>query len=195
MPDQFTFALPLLLLCGIAAAVGIASLRGSSWVPLVSVCLVSCVVQAAAYAVLPSLLAGVGCDLEREVARPFRDEMRYWITPWKHNEDSAARFSSQAIAGVPPGSVILTDGTARYPLLIARHRRQQVPALAVRSFTALRRYADNREAWDQLARDGRLFTVSPKLDAIPAQLDGRVRYAAAASGALHRIWWSVPAGE
>ena len=45
-----------------------------------------------------------------------RDEIRYWIIPWKHNEKSAENWATAVMNNVPEGSTIYTDSTTRYPL-------------------------------------------------------------------------------
>ena len=50
---------------------------------------------------------------------PFRDELRYWALPWKHNEDSAERFAEEAANRMDAiGGFLYADSTAAPPLML-----------------------------------------------------------------------------
>ena len=50
----------------------------------------------------------------------FRDSARYWLVPWKNNEDSAGLFARTAMKQVPPGSIIILDSTTFYAVDMIR---------------------------------------------------------------------------
>ncbi|MCP4375565.1 MAG: DUF2723 domain-containing protein, partial [bacterium] len=99
VPDQFTFILPTLVMIALSAGIGLSVLSDSSRrvrVCAVLLCVASVLLQPAMYAAGPTLLDGARVRIKRGRKLPFRDEMRYWLVPWKQNEDSAERFSMSA---------------------------------------------------------------------------------------------------
>ena len=51
---------------------------------------------------------------------PFREDLRYFTLPWKHNENSAERFVRAAAEVLPPDAFVYADITAYAPLACAR---------------------------------------------------------------------------
>jgi hypothetical protein len=119
VPDQFTFILPSLMLIALAASVGMARLRerGGKWrVAMAAAMLVGVIAQPAVFAAAAESARRSGAA-QRQRQLPFRDEARYWLVPWKQNEDSAARFAWAALEQVEPGALIWPESTSVYPLL------------------------------------------------------------------------------
>ena len=122
VPDQFTFILPMLVMIATAAAVGLAELRRWSrrWrLIVVTLCLLFLIFQPVFFTAAPRLVRNF-TQRVRERQLPFRDELRYWLVPWKHNEQSARLFAATALGEVDPNAVILPDSTSLYPLLLAQ---------------------------------------------------------------------------
>lgn len=120
-PDMFTFSLPSLTMLAVLAALGAAVLMEKS--PLlrrltIAGLLLSILVQPVAYAAAPRLARAVGVDASRIRRLPFRDDLRYWLVPWKHNEHSAEQFAAAALRQAAPDGIILSDGTPLSPLLL-----------------------------------------------------------------------------
>lgn len=119
VPDQFTFVLPSLAMIVLAAGVGIDALarRGRGWrVAVLAVCLASLVVQPVFFAIAPGWARQFrGPAPQRQ---GFRDEYRYWLVPWKHNETSAERFVMAAWRQTPADAIVYADGTSFYPLAV-----------------------------------------------------------------------------
>ena len=120
VPDQFTFLLPSLVMLAVAAGMGIAWLA-DRWPQRAGAMLV---VWMLAVAVGPPVMAAAPAVARRlrpdprQVTRPFRDEMRYWLVPWKHNERSAELFARAALEQAKPDGIIVADSTSIHPLLI-----------------------------------------------------------------------------
>lgn len=113
--DQALFAVPTLTLMAVVAGIGAEGLARRH------------VLGAPARAALLALLAALpvfgylGVNRLLHVSRfavsnrrvlPFRDEMRYWALPWKHDENSACRFREAALAETEPDAVVVADSTA-----------------------------------------------------------------------------------
>lgn len=121
VPDQFMFFVPFYLMVSLLAGLGLAHLcsEGRRW--LKAAAILSLLLGPIAYAVGPPLVRALGVSLpggRRTI--PFRDHARYWLTPWKMNEDSAERFAREAMRQLDQhtgGPVILfADGTTYWPL-------------------------------------------------------------------------------
>jgi hypothetical protein len=147
--DQFTFLLPSLIMVAVAAGVGIAELAA---LPahrrqgLVVACALSIGLPPLLYGVTPSLLRSAGVDLAER--QRFRDELSYWITPWKHNEDSAERFAHAALTQASPGSLVLTDSTGYNPLVLVQLRDGLGPDVEVRVLGGhVPRYSEDPEGF------------------------------------------------
>lgn len=123
VPDQFSFLLPTLVLMTLPAAFGLEFLleRSPRWrTAAVLMYSLSLVGTPLLYGSLPAVLSGTGVIIQRTRQLPFRDEVRYWVVPWKHDERSARLFADAALAEARPNGVILADGTALYPLLLTQ---------------------------------------------------------------------------
>ncbi len=71
------------------------------------------------YAVLPCLarpvLEQAGVNLFPR-ALPYRDSYAYFLRPWKQGNDGAQRFAEETLDALPPGAILVTDGTPGAPL-------------------------------------------------------------------------------
>lgn len=133
VPDQATFALPSLVMLALAGGVGLSVLadRSRGWRAAVAVgCVVSVAAAPVIYAVAPGLARAALPGFRRERELPYRDELRYWLVPWKHNEDSAERFASAALHEAGPDGVIIADWTPRWPILVVQRRDRIEPAVS-----------------------------------------------------------------
>ncbi|MBO7687532.1 MAG: DUF2723 domain-containing protein [Kiritimatiellae bacterium] len=109
--DQATFAIPTLLLFSLFAAEGMARLTASAKTAaalFIATALVPPVAYAAANAAIHRIRPGV---MERRVATPLRDDIRYWAIPWKHDEDSAERFAEEIVETTENDAIIVADIT------------------------------------------------------------------------------------
>jgi len=122
VPDQFTFILPTLAMMTVAAGIGASVVMdiSSMWRRgLYALCLLSLVWQPAVFAAAPKLARRLAPAMVK-VRTPGRDEARYWLVPWKHNEDSARRFANAALSQASPDGVIIPDSTCGHPLKLAQ---------------------------------------------------------------------------
>ena len=132
--DQFTFLLPALTMIALAAGVGAASLAAASrrWrVAVITACGLSVLASPLFYANAPALAGRFGPARRWAQRNPHRDELRYFLVPWKHNETSAEVFARMALAQAAPDGVILPDGTSKYPLLMVRWQDGAAPGVAI----------------------------------------------------------------
>ncbi len=208
--EIWIFCLPAMTMIALAAVVGANYLIQLSigWRrAVIIVSIVSIVGMPVFYAVLPGALRGLGIEVHRSRMLPFRDEMQYWINPWKQNENSAERFAEAALREAAPNGVIICDPTPFSVLLLARSLNQDFQGIGIRgaSFgrvkwpgSPLPSYNNNPSEFRALLGDRKLFVVSPIFvegedngifrDANVEKLPGEV---------LYRVLWkkSSPGGE
>ncbi len=123
VPDQFTFLLPSLVMLAVGASVGVAVLVEVSRrlrIIAVAACIVSVCLMPVIYSSAPTCARVSGMDVQRKRRLPYRDELRYWFVPWKHNERSAEKFVRAALDDVEPDAVIVAASTPYHALIAAQ---------------------------------------------------------------------------
>lgn len=191
VPDQFTFILPTLVMIALAAGLGVGRLaeRGRRWrIAVASACLACIAAQPGFFAVAPALMARAGVSAQRERALPYRDEARYWLVPWKHDERSAQRFARHALSQAAPRGVILADSTATPPLLIVQKLDVPAPEVLVQ---------DPHENHPLPIRDGDAETIRRALAGRPlfsltALEPAGARAELPPGGVLYELRWAGP---
>ena len=114
VPDQATFVLPTLGLC--AVWVGMGAARYGRRVLLAALaCGIVCQV------VSPLVLVEIAkAHVARARTLPFRDEAKYWLIPWKHNENSACQFVKEVDRQLANGDMLIADLTAVTAIMAGR---------------------------------------------------------------------------
>ncbi|MBN2063597.1 MAG: DUF2723 domain-containing protein, partial [Sedimentisphaerales bacterium] len=95
VPDQFTFIIPTMIMLSLFAMAALEKISESRKVVVVIV-LVFALMQPIWYATA-SFVLGSSKMVKREYASADRDEARYWVVPWKHNERSAENWAGQVV--------------------------------------------------------------------------------------------------
>jgi hypothetical protein len=176
VPDQFTFFLPAMAMIYLYAAVGLAVWSSRSrtsrrvawammllWLPALPLL----------YSAVPAVarkLGGSGLE-KREL--PFRDELRYWLAPWKQDETSAQQFALAALSDVAPRAVVYADPTSFYPLAVARETLRLRPDVLLAGEdgeSALPRPEPNVQAFLAALGDRPLYVVTPTAPYLPQPL-------------------------
>jgi hypothetical protein len=117
--DQFMFFVPLYLVLAVLAGLGFARIAHRR--VLCGCALAALAIGPVLYAVGPGVAHALSVRLPgSKRTLPFRDNARYWLSPWKCNENSAEEFAVAALdqvqASSPNGGIILADSTAYPPL-------------------------------------------------------------------------------
>jgi len=177
IPDQFTFLLPTLMMAAIAAGVGISTIADRSRRAkraVIAACAVSLVLGPVFYAFAPSLSRRLGHNVVRH-GKPYRDELRYWLVPWKADENSAERFATDAldfaeqrIAAGQSGVVIICDSTSEYPLLVTQRLTHRVKGIRILTGIGkwLADYDKDPTIFHARLAGKELYVVSPNLAGI-----------------------------
>ncbi|NLX95107.1 MAG: DUF2723 domain-containing protein [Rhodopirellula sp.] len=196
VPDQFTFALPALTMVAVAAGLGMDDLcrRGDRWREgVIAACCATFLLQPAAYAAAPRVFraAKIAIPAKRDMA--FLDEHRWFLTPWKHDEDSAHRFAVAALAQAGPNGVVLRDTTAVFPMLVLRDVSGMYPGVAIQSFGRLEGLPSCQSdpaLFRRAVADRPVFLVNTEQGTSANALRGQVTLQRGTGEVLHRVVWS-----
>jgi len=114
--DQYTFFIPSVVLIALLIGVGAERFlqrRRARWRSLL---IVGALLPAIAYAPLPFVAraAGLRIGVSREV--PYRDSYAYFLHPWKSGYGGAEQFAEELCEALPPGAVLVADGTTVRPI-------------------------------------------------------------------------------
>ena len=197
VPDQFTFLLPSLTMCALAAAVGVAVLAEKS--PrmrraAVVACVVSILSPPAFYAVSAVMVRRYYGAVHRQRELPFRDEARYWLVPWKHNEKSADMFVRAALVEAEPRGIIVADGTSANPIQVLQKLEGLSPGVTVQDDTGpLPEVTGDCVAFRAAAGDRPVYAVTTAPGYIPAALLDTARFERPGQAVLYRAQWIGPA--
>ena len=111
---------------------------------------------------MPRLVEASGIALNRARVLPFRNEVRYWLVPWKQDERSAELFAAAALKQAAPDGIILADSTSIYPLLLVQRLRGLSPSVAIQyNGNPLPGYSANPLAFRDRLGNRILYVVSP----------------------------------
>lgn len=189
VPDQFMFLLPTLMTFAAAAAVGLAEAAAGKTARrmVLGLCLLSLPAQPALYATAPYLARTFrGAPPPRQ---PFRDEWRYWLTPWKHNEDSADRFCRAVLESVETHALLILDRTALSPLRVyqeAQDQRRDVRTIEPSQWQKWR--TDSPSVCEELLRSGRVYVrPAPSEPAAAERFSRGARFQPVLDGVLYRV--------
>jgi hypothetical protein len=187
--DQFMFLLPTYSLLAIGAAVGIDRLcrkgpAGQIWLTLL---LISLALTPVLYGVTPVVLNKMGKSIRPNRELPFRNENRYWITPWKFNEGSAQRFSREGLAAAAPDGVIVVEPMLAPLLLLSQQCEGLQPKVQVETVenSVLGEYKVDPAGFRRRLGDRPLFVMASKPVFMPDGMSQDVE--AAPAGPLLRV--------
>ena len=193
VPDQFTFFLPSLFMIAVAAGIGLWVLvdTSRSWRnAAVIACIVSIIIQPLFYAAAPRLVEACGFAVARQRVLPFRDEVRYWLVPWKQDERSAEQFAAAALKQAAPDGIILADSTSIYPLLLVQRQRGLAPSVAVQfKGHPLPGYSVDPLSFRERLGNHILYVVSPFPGYIVPRLIEDADFIRAENEVLYRVRW------
>jgi hypothetical protein len=94
--------------------------RGAVWKKAVIImAVISILLGPLCYWSLPHILRG-RVDVIEKQRWPYRDELTYWICPWKRNENSAEKYCMEKLMSFPNGAIVDFNrkGTELFPMLV-----------------------------------------------------------------------------
>jgi hypothetical protein len=193
VPDQFTFILPSLVMIIIAASVGISVFneRFKEWrVWLVCACILSVLAPPFLYSNAYKIVDLSGINVKRDRERPFRNEIRYWMIPWKQNERSAEYFSAAAIKQALPNGMIICDSTSYYTLLLAQKRYDSAAGVYIVSYGDIK---------DQCVKDSMylrnillqrpIYVIGPVKNKLSEDIHDNIKFKRDKDDVLYSVIW------
>lgn len=200
VPDQFMFILPSLACLAVLACVGLDVLAGlvrPRWrAVLACAMLASALVQPVVYVAASDFAQRNGPIRKRQL--PFRNEANYWLTPWKHDKNSAEKFARLALQAAAPHGVILADNTSIYPLLLAQRLAKDNKFAEVSIYRGPDFLSKARQEWPgcnaivacQAKLAGReFFVVHNQPGALPPELREKLNLTKTPNSSLYRAAW------
>jgi hypothetical protein len=190
--DQFMFALPALVMVAIFAGLGLGALAdGPRWGRKVAVfaCLISLVAGPLACMIASNIATERGYGVGSR--RMYRHEARYWLVPWKMDEDSAQRFATDALAQAGPDGIIFADNTAHPVLLLTKMQTHDSYGITIQyAGDPLPYFDDDPEGFIGQAGSRPIYAVVPS--ALDPGLENLIRLNPPGEGeVLYRGWWTV----
>ena len=191
VPDQATFILPTAGLLSVWVGLGVDRLELSrTWG--IQYALLSFSFAILVPLVLTKALTLHDFGMNRLRQLPFRQEVSYWILPWKHTENSVRRFV-QSVADMRLGSndIIVADNTAAAPLQAAEAGGRSLCGRII-SFQDRISPDEMKSLLEEIPNGRKAYIVSPVSGYTPCEevlLSGRYRFRP--EGVLYRI---VPGG-
>ena len=180
--DQATFVLPVLSLLAIWLGYGFAT-RVLSTSVRITLVLVAVICSVSGPVLVSKFLVARQGGVVRSRTLPFRDEARYWLLPWKHNEKSAERFIEGVRGSLRENDVLIADNTAAGPVIATREAGGLSRQIRVVGYVT----GETDDEQMRLAATGeRVFVVSPVPGYAPSKLlDGRFQFEQ--EGVLYRV--------
>ena len=133
VPDQATFVLPTVALLSVWVAIGLDSISLNRKQVTV-LCAVLLLFSLATPFVLHHLLTLKQGGVKRARQLPFREETRYWLYPWKQDEQSAVKFVEAVQNILKDGDLLIADNTAAGPLMAAQASGQLSKKIRIITF-------------------------------------------------------------
>ena len=120
VPDQFMFILPSMFLMCLCAhkCLDAFTIKKTLKEKFIILILVFAVIQPLTFSGIYKATKMSGFA-QRERTADKRDEARYWIMPWKNDENSAETWAWSIMDLLPGQTVIIADSTTAYPLYFA----------------------------------------------------------------------------
>lgn len=181
--DQFMFFLPFYAMTAVLAGIGLAGLTQGRRRWLAWAAVLSLAVGPAVYAAAPRLCKAAGFSLAGRDDVPYRDWPRYWLTPWKMDETSAADFAHEAMTNLTSGDTVIADGTTLAPLRWAQQVQGLSPGV---------RLLHNDQATPDVVPPGtpRVFVVSPRAAYQPPWMQGLAVFVKSSDNrVLYQVQW------
>jgi len=171
VPDRYAFFIPFYCLVAILIGRAVAHAQTLSRHRALScTVLVFALLPGPVYAVTPALVRHLNIELGTRGDVPFRDDVAYFLVPWKRGEQGPERFASTVFQQVSPEAIIYADTIAAGPLLVLQQTQGLRPDVRIVSPMASSPGAPvlDEASIDRLAQDFPVYVTSPKPGNCPA---------------------------
>jgi hypothetical protein len=201
--DQFTFLLPTLVMVALAAGIGLMVITAhrDSWKRGVQIlCCISLISQPFLFATSLSIVRRAGFTTSRERPLRYRDELRYWLIPWKQNEDSALRWALETLewASLRNGIILGDSTTTSVLLFVQRYWHVGRNVIIVNRGCGLPSFATNADGFRRAVGDRPLYVLSDSPEYLRLRfgmLMSMARVEKTEGDLLYHLRWLAPGAE
>ena len=156
---------------------------------VIAVAIISCVIPLIIYGNFVSIMSFFEISVNRKTTRPFRNEVRYWAVPWKHNEFSAERFAAAALNEAAPDGTIMADSTAYHSLALVQERDQKYTGVNIQSVLGLEQDCSVSE-YRKIILSNSVYTVLPEPTFFPEIIQPHIKFIRNEGSVLYRAVWN-----
>jgi hypothetical protein len=186
--DRYAFFIPLYCLIAILIGRAVAYVQTLSRHRVLSyMVLVFTLLPGPVYALTPSLVRHLDIELGTRGDVPFRDDIAYFLIPWKWGEQGPERFASTVLEQVSPDAIVYADTTTAGPLLVLQQTQGLRADVKIISPIASSPGAPvlDEESVDRLVQDVPVYVTSKRPGNSPAFM--LKNYRMQKSGLLWRV--------
>ncbi|MBP8302520.1 MAG: DUF2723 domain-containing protein [Phycisphaerae bacterium] len=133
VPDRYAFFIPFYVMVSLLAGWGAHIVLGRKghvrWAAGAMV--LAALVPVAVYAAAPWVARKAGVQIPTRGDVPYRDDLSFFLRPWKTGYTGADRFAAEALGSAAPHAVLYADLTTIGPLLVTQQTRGIRPDVAI----------------------------------------------------------------
>ncbi|NQV32680.1 MAG: DUF2723 domain-containing protein [Phycisphaeraceae bacterium] len=116
--DRYAFFIPFYCVMALFMGKGLHNLSKNGDIKVVSLALAFSLCPVAVYALIPGTLRAQGYSLGTRQNIPYRDDLTYFLQPWKTGYRGADRFAQEVLVGLEEHAVLYADHTTVAPLVL-----------------------------------------------------------------------------
>ncbi len=176
VPDRHAFFVPFYCIAALILGVG------ADWFfskykafNLKVIILLMALVPVGLYFITPEIARKYYPSLAQRRQRPYRDEYKYWLAPWKTGDDGAERFATEALESAGANAVIYAYTTDVHALLYLQEvkgKRPDVKIISDYDCSEGAKVLDDTVA-SALVSEGKLYVTSADKNYYPGFLDDK----------------------
>jgi hypothetical protein len=171
IPSRFSFFLPFYCIFAIIISLGADSLINRfNRKYITSAIIILAFIPIIIYSVAPALARNHYKALGQRRQRPYRDEYKYFLQPWKNNCTGAQRFAREALEAVEQNAIIYAYTTDVHALLYIQEYNQIRPdVMLVSDFDSGKNAPEfNQSTIEHLIKEHTVYVNSPFRGYCPA---------------------------
>jgi hypothetical protein len=188
VPDRYSFFLPFYCFAAMFIALGAeVILKRYNRKVLMFVVLVFTLLPIPAYCVTPAVGRTFYKPLGQRRQRPYRDEYKYFLQPWKTGYRGAEKFANEALDMVEENAIIYADSTVIHVFLYVQEAKGKRSDVRIVSKYYMSKDAPvfTDDTIEQLMENSAVYVVSPLKNYCPEFILDN--YDTVESGVLYRV--------
>jgi hypothetical protein len=196
VPDRYAFFLPFYCLAAVLIGLGAdAALTRYKYKCAILAALVFALLPIPVYSVTPDLARRMYKPLGERRQRPYRDEYKYFLQPWKTGYWGAERFADEALDMVEENAIIYADSTIIHLLLYTREAKSDRGDVKIVSeyYMSENAPAFTEDTIELLMKNSAVYVVSAQENYCPPFI--LENYDTVKKGVLYRVVEKVDGGS